>query len=122
MKLTINNEVVVLNMMEYFSNKIIILNENEDLSGILHFNESGELNLKKKNKRGFLADGGLIIDKAAYNVYVNGIKLSFPKKEFELLLLLASNPRKVFKRIEILEHIWSRNYKPNDSFQSFYSK
>jgi two-component system alkaline phosphatase synthesis response regulator PhoP len=57
----------------------------------------------------------LIIDKPAYSVYLQGGRISFPKKEFELLLLLASNPRKVFKRTEILEKIWGMNYKQKDS-------
>ena len=57
----------------------------------------------------------LVIDKPAYSVYLHGSRISFPKKEFELLLLLASNPRKVFKRTEILEKIWGMNYKQKDS-------
>ena len=57
----------------------------------------------------------LVIDRAAYMVYLGQSRISFPKKEFELLLLLASNPKKVFKREEILFQIWGTNYKPKDS-------
>lgn len=57
----------------------------------------------------------LVIDKAAYVVYLGSEKITFPKKEFELLLLLASNPRKVFKRSEILTTIWGARHKPKDS-------
>jgi two-component system alkaline phosphatase synthesis response regulator PhoP len=57
----------------------------------------------------------LIIDRAAYMVYMGPSRISFPKKEFELLLLLASNPKKVFKRDDILQHIWGKEYKPKDS-------
>jgi two-component system alkaline phosphatase synthesis response regulator PhoP len=35
-----------------------------------------------------------------------GKVLQFPKKEFELLSLLASKPGKVFTREQILEAIW----------------
>lgn len=58
---------------------------------------------------------GLVIDKIAYVVHFQGEVISFPKKEFELLLLLASNPQKVFKRDEILTHIWGLDHKPQDS-------
>lgn len=57
----------------------------------------------------------LVIDREAYEVYMQGVKISFPKKEFELLLLLASSPRKVFKREEILTKIWGKEFRPKDS-------
>lgn len=50
--------------------------------------------------------GGLIIDKNTYTVNVNGEMLVFPKKEFELLWLLASKPDKVHKRESILSKVW----------------
>ena len=33
-------------------------------------------------------------------------KVVLPKKEFELIALLASEPRKVFKREVILDRVW----------------
>lgn len=50
--------------------------------------------------------GELIIDKERYVVTVAGNELMLPKKEFELLLLLASKPDKVFTREEIYNSIW----------------
>ena len=46
------------------------------------------------------------IDREAYKVYVSGQSLSLPRKEFELLYLLASKPDKVFKRKKIMEKVW----------------
>lgn len=46
------------------------------------------------------------IDRETYKVTFNKEELSLPRKEFELLSLLASNPRRVFKREEILEKVW----------------
>lgn len=48
----------------------------------------------------------LEIDKAQYSVEKNGESLELPKKEFELLWLLASRPGRVFTRDEIFNHIW----------------
>jgi two-component system alkaline phosphatase synthesis response regulator PhoP len=50
--------------------------------------------------------GGLRIDRESYLVIHNGTELSLPKKEFELLSLLASRPGKVFGRDEILDRVW----------------
>ncbi|WP_299890393.1 response regulator transcription factor [uncultured Lacinutrix sp.] len=50
--------------------------------------------------------GGLIINKDEYKISLNGKEILLPKKEFELLCLLASKPGKVFKREDILEKIW----------------
>lgn len=48
----------------------------------------------------------LIIDREQYLVILKGKKLHLPKKEFELLSLLASKPEKVFGREVILETVW----------------
>ena len=48
----------------------------------------------------------IIIDKEKYKVYISGINLDLPRKEFELLYLLASKPDKVFKREKIMENVW----------------
>ncbi|MFI5149020.1 MAG: response regulator transcription factor [Bacteroidia bacterium] len=50
--------------------------------------------------------GGLRIDRESYLVIHNGNELSLPRKEFELLSLLASRPGKVFGRDEILDKVW----------------
>ena len=46
------------------------------------------------------------IDKEKYKVYISGTTLILPRKEFELLYLLASKPDKVFKRDKIMENVW----------------
>lgn len=50
--------------------------------------------------------GDLIINREEYKILKNGQEISLPRKEFELLWLLASKPEKVFKRDEILDKVW----------------
>ncbi|MEK6553059.1 MAG: response regulator transcription factor [Bacteroidota bacterium] len=50
--------------------------------------------------------GPLTIDKERYSVSLAGTQIVFPKKEFEILAYLASNPGKVFHRDKILNDIW----------------
>jgi two-component system, OmpR family, alkaline phosphatase synthesis response regulator PhoP len=56
-----------------------------------------------------LSSGELKIDRASYTVKLKGNELTMPKKEFELLFFLASNPGKVYTRDELLKHIWGED-------------
>tara|TARA_R110000850_G_scaffold254614_1_gene380227 strand:+ start:117104 stop:117787 length:684 start_codon:yes stop_codon:yes gene_type:complete len=50
--------------------------------------------------------GNLIINREEYKVIKNKKEIILPRKEFELLALLASKPGKVFKREDILDKVW----------------
>lgn len=50
--------------------------------------------------------GELIINREEYKISNQGQEIILPRKEFELLSLLATKPNKVFKREEILEKVW----------------
>jgi len=50
--------------------------------------------------------GKLVINRDEYKVLLNKKELVLPRKEFELLALLASKPGKVFKREDILQNVW----------------
>lgn len=64
--------------------------------------------LKDKQEEGsnFIQFEDLIIDGESYKVSVDGNEINLPRKEFELLYLLASKPDKVFKRDKIMERVW----------------
>jgi len=63
--------------------------------------------LKKKEATSSLLEfETLKIDREAYKVSFEGKDLSMPRKEFELLYLLASKPGKVFKREKIMDDVW----------------
>ena len=66
--------------------------------------------LGRKKNSGYVGgnyDGtGLMIDPERYVVMHQGQELNLPKKEFELLSLLASQPGKVFSREKILASVW----------------
>ena len=46
------------------------------------------------------------INRETYKVTFGGEDFTLPRKEFELIALLASNPERVFKREEILDKVW----------------
>ena len=49
---------------------------------------------------------GLLIDRERYLIFKDGTEIILPRKEFELLSLLSTSPRKVFTRKEISQLIW----------------
>jgi two-component system alkaline phosphatase synthesis response regulator PhoP len=53
-----------------------------------------------------IANSSIVIDRDRFIVVLNGETLTLPKKEFELLELLASRPGKVFNRDQILAVVW----------------
>lgn len=53
-----------------------------------------------------LSVGNMEINREEYKIIKDGEEIILPKKEFELLYLLASKPGKVFKREEILSKVW----------------
>ena len=46
------------------------------------------------------------IDRSTYTVVFDGVELTLPRKEFELLFLLASHPSEVINRNDILNKVW----------------
>lgn len=68
------------------------------------------INALLRRKESVVAKGApqadLVINREKYTVYKNGEPVHLPKKEFELLALLASRPEIVFERDTILEKVW----------------
>ena len=64
------------------------------------------ISLKKSD---LIETKNLIIDRSGYKVIENNKDIFLPRKEFELLFLLASEPGKVFKRNLILDTIWGKD-------------
>ncbi len=53
---------------------------------------------------------GLSISLSQYKVTYRGEQLEMPPKELELLFFLASHPRTVFTREQLLEQVWGYEY------------
>tara|TARA_B110000977_G_scaffold63858_1_gene86852 strand:- start:2206 stop:2898 length:693 start_codon:yes stop_codon:yes gene_type:complete len=75
---------------------------NSKVSALLRRFTKNETNLE-------IIQGDLTINIDEYKVVLKGEKMSFPRKEFELLRLLASQPDKVFKREKIMEAVWGND-------------
>jgi two-component system, OmpR family, alkaline phosphatase synthesis response regulator PhoP len=56
--------------------------------------------------RSVISHGDLVVNPSEYVVKLGDMKLNLPRKEFDLLYLLASKPEKVFTREKILKKVW----------------
>lgn len=52
----------------------------------------------------------LVIDERAHTVALDGNEVALTAKEFDLLAYLAAEPNVVFRRNDILEHVWDTNW------------
>jgi two-component system alkaline phosphatase synthesis response regulator PhoP len=65
--------------------------------------------LRRQNATGgdeIMEVNGFSIDREKYLIIKDGVHINLPKKEFELIALLASRPGKVFTREDILKSVW----------------
>ncbi|PKM78342.1 MAG: DNA-binding response regulator [Firmicutes bacterium HGW-Firmicutes-15] len=59
-----------------------------------------------KPKNDEISIRGMHIDKTSHRVYINNVEVNLTAKEFDLLVLLGSNPNRVFSKTELFERIW----------------
>ena len=71
-----------------------------------HINRYERLTNKDKSYSQIIEINGLSIDNYSRRVYVNDVEVNLSTKEFDILLLLAKNPNRVFSKMEIFERIW----------------
>ncbi len=61
---------------------------------------------EKEESLDIIKVGNIVIDREEYKIVKGKEEIVLPRKEFELLSLLASKPGKVFKREDILDRVW----------------
>ncbi len=63
-----------------------------------------------RNPDELIETGGIVIDKAAHRVTVDGKDVELSFKEFELLAYFAENQGLALSREKILNHVWNYDY------------
>ena len=72
------------------------------------FRRLNQMNLEPDRNR--ITQGNTVIDLKCYEVTVNGDKVVLSPKEVEILHLMASHPRQVFTREQLLDNIWGFDF------------
>lgn len=57
----------------------------------------------------------IILNKEEMQIYVKGIPIQFTVKEFAIMELLMTNPKKVFTRDNLFERIWNEEFLGDDN-------
>ena len=65
--------------------------------------------LRRQPQKNVIDINGIIIDKDAVKVTVDGTQLELTKTEYDLLYVLAENRNHVMQREQILDHVWGFN-------------
>ena len=60
-----------------------------------------------------IVSGGMRLDRINRRVYIDGIEVGLTAKEFDVLELLATHPRRVYSRTDLLSIVWGKDY-PGD--------
>jgi DNA-binding response OmpR family regulator len=91
---------------DYMTKPFNILELKARIKAILRRSNSKETKLGEQ----IIYVDDFIINNLGRKVTVNGKEVNLTAKEFDLLILLATNPGKVFTREELLEIIWGYEY------------
>lgn len=91
---------------DYMTKPFNILELKARIKAILRRTKSSN----QKNSEQTIVVDDFIINALGRKVSLNGHEINLTAKEFDLLLLLATNPGKVFSREELLEVIWGYEY------------
>lgn len=65
--------------------------------------------ISEKNEN-VLTVGNLVINLEEYTLHIGGVRIALTKKEIETMWTLASNPKKVFTRDNLLDSLWGYDY------------
>ncbi|MED0962246.1 response regulator transcription factor [Bacillus paramycoides] len=92
-------------MTKPFTPLELVARVNAQLRRFLTLNQS-----KVEETKSILEVGEVVIDLGRRTVHVYGEKIELTPKEFEILYLLASHPKKVYSTENIFQQVWGDDY------------
>ncbi|MBO4863176.1 MAG: response regulator transcription factor [Eubacterium sp.] len=97
---------------DYVTKPFNILEVKARIKAILRRNNKND-DIKLSNSN-IIEKKGLKIEIDSRRVFIKGHEVSLTAKEFDLVMLLVSNPNRVYSRDELLNEIWGSTY-PGDA-------
>ena len=71
---------------------------------------SGSSETRRRRESHIISSNGLKIDADRHRVFLHNQEVNLTTKEFDLLLLLARDPGKIYTRDQLLARIWGEDY------------
>ncbi len=97
---------------DYITKPFNILEVKARIKAILRRNSKNDASVEEDTH--VIEKKGLKIETDSRRVFVNGHEVNLTAKEFDMVLLLVSNPNKVYSRDDLLKEIWGASY-PGDA-------
>ena len=98
---------------DYITKPFNVLEVKARMKAILRRSKGEKRSRKPADEGDVIVSGGLRLDTANRRAYIEGVEVNLTAKEFDVLELLATNPRKVYGRSDLLDIIWGKDY-PGD--------
>ena len=115
-KVTLSDRILGMDIGadDYITKPFNILEVKARIKAIMRRASLGQsIALEHKTDENIIENGDLVLDKRNRGLTILGQEYNLTSKEFEMLLLLVTNPKKVFSREDLLHTIWGEGY-PGD--------
>ena len=98
---------------DYITKPFNILEVKARIKAIMRRAAIGQPAVQQHTEENVIETGDLVLDKSNRRLTILGEEYNLTSKEFDMLLLLVTNPKKVFSREDLLHKIWGEDY-PGD--------
>ena len=98
---------------DYITKPFNILEVKARIKAIMRRASLGQSVRTEHREENVIEDGDLVLDKSNRRLTILGEEYNLTSKEFDMLVLLVTNPKKVFSREDLLHKIWGEDY-PGD--------
>ena len=98
---------------DYITKPFNILEVKARIKAIMRRAALGQPVMTEHKEENIVENGDLVLDKSNRRLTILGEEYNLTSKEFDMLLLLVTNPKKVFSREDLLHKIWGEDY-PGD--------
>ncbi|WP_028243562.1 response regulator transcription factor [Pseudobutyrivibrio ruminis] len=98
---------------DYITKPFNILEVKARIKAIMRRAAIGQPVAPQHTEENIIENGDLVLDKSNRRLTILGEEYNLTSKEFDMLLLLVTNPKKVFSREDLLHKIWGEDY-PGD--------
>lgn len=93
---------------DYITKPFNMLEVRARIKGIVRRSKRAAAPVQKKPT--VVVNGGFVFDADNRRLTIDGVEINLTSKEYEILEILVTNPRKIYSRDALLKAVWGDNY------------
>lgn len=93
---------------DYITKPFNMLEVRARIKGIVRRSRRAAAPVQKKPN--VVVNGGFVFDADNRRLTIDGVEINLTSKEYEILEILVTNPRKIYSRDALLKAVWGENY------------